>query len=139
MSNEQLSNEPIRSSTNEGAQDRPVTRLGPVTFSEFPHPQLSTSGSAHTTELEVLPESEDDDAATVVQSFGLGSRSFTLRGTTYIENANALDGLVGEELSIRHARFSGRVLVSDVDTDPTGSKDENGWRYTYRCDLTEVR
>jgi len=123
----------------EETSERPVTRLGDVVFEEFPHPQLQSTGSANTTELEVLPESEDDDAATVIQSYGLGSRSFTLRGTTYLGNANALDELIGNEVGLRHARFSGAVLFEDVDVDPTGSKDENGWRYTYRCDLTEVR
>ena len=122
---------------------RPQTRLGPVEFTQHPHPELSSSGSGKNAQLEVLPQSEDDDTATVIQPMGREAREWTLRGTTTRANANALDELDGDVVSLRHARHSGDVYVSSVDTDPFGGganpdgAPEERW-YTYTISLVEV-
>ena len=126
------------------ATARPRTRLGSVEFTKFPHPELSSSGSGKSAQLEVLPQSEDDDTATVIQPMGRESREFTLRGTTTRANATALDELDGDIVTLRHARHSGEVYVESVDTDPFGGTDDpdgdpdQRW-YTYRVSLVEVR
>jgi len=119
---------------------RPNARLGDVTPApKFSQPQLSSSGSGKKARLEVLPESEEDDTATVIQPMGREARRWTLEGTCYADTATELDDLDGEIVTLRHARHSGEVYVDGVDTDPAGKKDEDGWWYTYRIDLIEVR
>lgn len=126
------------------ATERPQTRLGSVEFTDFPHPELSSSGSGKKAELEVLPQSEADNTATVIQPMGRKARKFTLRGTTTRANATALDELDGEVVGLRHARHSGDVFVDGVDTDPFGGGDDpdadpdQRW-YTYTVSLLEVR
>lgn len=126
------------------ATERPRTRLGSIEFTEFPHPELSSSGSGKSAKLEVLPRSEADDTATVIQPMGREPREFTLRGTTTRANATRLDDLDGDVVGLRHARHSGDVYIESVDTDPFGGTNnpdddpDQRW-YTYRVSLVEVR
>ena len=121
------------------SDERPTARLGDITFDKFQQPQLVPSGSARTVSHDVLPESEDDDRATVVQSIGREAQTFTLRGTTLEETVGALQDLIGQEVGLRHSLFSGRVLVKSVEPESLeGARDRDGYWYTYRATLVEV-
>jgi|GEM_PF-894475 hypothetical protein len=126
-------------SSNENITDerRPTARLGDIEFA-FEHPQLSNQGSGKYVQHEVLPLSEEDDRAMVLQPMGREARDWTLRGTCYKETANTLDDMIGTVVSLRHSRHSGDVYISDVSTDPQGVEDSTGWRYDYIVDLIEV-
>jgi len=126
-------------SSNENITDerRPTARLGDIEFA-FEHPQLSNQGSGKYVQHEVLPLSEEDDRAMVLQPMGREARDWTLRGTCYKETANTLDDMIGTVVSLRHSRHSGDVYISDVSTDPQGVEDSTDWRYDYIVDLIEV-
>jgi hypothetical protein len=116
---------------------RPTTRLGPVEF-DFAHPQLDSSGNGKSATHEVIPLDDEDDGATVIQPMGREAREWKLRGECYRSTATELDEMTGEIVQLRHVRHAGDVYVNSVSTKPTGSEDENGWRYTYTVKLTEV-
>lgn len=122
---------------DDSGEERPTTRLGSIRF-DFQFPQLKSSGSGKAVTHEVVPLSEHDDGATVIQPMGREAREWTLRGDCYRRTANELDALAGEVVELRHVRHSGDVFVADVSTDPTGQHDDGGWRYTYNLSLTEV-
>lgn len=126
-------------SSNENITDerRPTARLGDIEFA-FEHPQLQNTGSGKYVQHEVLPLSEEDDRAMVLQPMGREAREWTLRGTCYKETANTLDDMIGTITSLRHSRHSGDVYISDVSTTPQGVEDGTGWRYDYTLDLIEV-
>jgi len=123
---------------------RPTTRLDDIEFLDHPHPELTSDGSGKSVQLEVLPQSEEEDTATVIQPMGREARTWTLRGTTIRRRASALDEMIGDVVTLRHARHSGDVYVDDVNTDPFGgssspdSDPDERW-YTYTVTLTEVR
>lgn len=118
--------------------DRPTTRIGGVVLEEFSHPQLSPTGTTRTAKHQLLPTEPDGDGDTVTQHLGNKARTFRLKGDCYESTATDLHELLGEEVSLRHALWSGTVYVSDDDFSPQGAKDEQGWRYTYTLDLVEV-
>jgi hypothetical protein len=125
------------SSNNITDERRPTARLGDIEFA-FEHPQLSNQGSGKYVQHEVLPLSEEDDRAMVLQPMGREARDWKLRGTCYKETANTLDDMIGTVVSLRHSRHSGDVYISDVSTTPQGVEDGTGWRYDYTVDLIEV-
>jgi len=127
----------MSSNQNITDESRPTARLGDVEFA-FEHPQLSNAGEGKYAEHEVLPLSEEDDRAMVLQPMGRQARKWTLRGTCYRETANVLDDMIGTITSLRHSRHSGDVYIKDTSTTPQGVEDQTGWRYDYTVSLIEV-
>mgnify|MGYP006295834591 CR=1 FL=1 len=115
---------------------RPTTRLGSITFEPFDHPPLETDSAARTVEHKPLGES------TVVQHLGAEAKTFTMRGECDESTASEIDDLVeGEELSLRHTKHSGTVLVVSASTDSDGAfldVESRDLRYTYRIEMREV-
>jgi len=127
----------MSSNQNITDESRPTARLGDIEF-EFEHPLLRNAGEGKLVKHEVVPLSEEDDRATVLQPMGRNARKWTLRGTCYRETANRLDDMIGTITDLRHSRHSGDVYIKDVSTNPQGAEDETGWRYEYIATLIEV-
>lgn len=115
---------------------RPVTRLGSIVFERFPHPPLDVSGGSRTATHEVI------DAPDVTDHLGRKALSFTLRGHCDPETASQIDELSEQsEHELRHARWSGSVIVEDHNTESDGAfldPEEEIIRYTYTIDMVEA-
>lgn len=118
-------------------ESRPTARLGDIEFA-FEHPQLDNQGEGKFVKHEVIPLSEEDDRAMVLQPMGRKARNWTLKGTCYKETADAIDNMIGEVVELRHSRHSGEVYIEDASTGPQGVSDNTGWRYDYTVSLIEV-
>jgi len=115
---------------------RPQTRLGPIEFTDFSHPPLDVSGGSETATHEVI------DAPDVTDHLGRKALSFTLRGHCDPETASRIDELSEQsEHELRHARWSGRVIVQDHSTESDGAfldPEEEIIRYSYTVDMVEA-
>lgn len=116
---------------------RPTTRLGPITFSEFPHPPLETESGSRTATHEPI------DAPTVTDHLGPKARTFRMIGHCGPDVASDIDELSEDsEHDLRHARHSGPVVVLKATTESDGAfigAEEGRLRYTYIIKMREVR
>ena len=114
---------------------RPTTRLGPIEFDRFSHPPLDVSGGARTHRHEVI------DGPDVVDHLGETAKSFTLRGHCDPDTASRIDSLAEQsEHELRHARWSGTVVVEDHSTESDGAfldPENEIIRYSYTIDMVE--
>jgi hypothetical protein len=104
----------------------------------YEHPFISSQSDPKTATHEVI------DGPDVTQHFGAKTRSFTARGTCYLDEANQIDTLRRHErVAVRSERYSGPAVVTSAFTDPAGSGggERSGVEnrtYTYRIEFREV-
>jgi hypothetical protein len=82
------------------------------------------------------------EAPDVTDHLGTKAKSFTLRGHCDPETASQIDELSEEsEHELRHARWSGSVIVQDHSTESDGAfldPEKEIIRYTYTVDMVEA-
>lgn len=114
--------------------ERPRFRIADIE-PVYKYPQVTVDTGTRTTVHRPV------DAEPVVQRLGTTLPTISVKGTCYIDTANALDGLVEQtEVEIRSHRWSGRAILNTVSTKPAGQKGgkRDDWQYTYTLELTGV-
>jgi hypothetical protein len=120
------------------SEPRESARLGDIEF-KFKFPVLDVTTTGRKVEHEVLPtDGSGADGETVVQPLGSGKTTARLQGTVSRSEAQALDGIEGTVVALRHPRLSTDVFVSGIDTRSQESRRNGEKLYVFDADLIVI-